>query len=159
MARLQFPDGEIVGMLDWPGADDRLSPILATGVIDVPDGEPLSLEVWHVVSVDPTDACSTPLAVVGQPSDLSPHWLARGDGAPVDLGFLCDLPADVVVSLSLQWVVEESFQAVTHLAASLRQLTLGNSGLSDAVLSDVARLENLVYLQTWGNRFSDEGVQ
>ena len=33
--RLQFPKDDIVGELDWPGCDDVLVPVLATGVVEV----------------------------------------------------------------------------------------------------------------------------
>jgi hypothetical protein len=157
MARLQFPEDEIVGTLRWVGSDDGHGPILATGVVDVPDDGPVSLDVMHVVSVEPSSAGS-PLTDVGAPKDEAAGWLLRGDGAAVDLSFLRDLPSDSIDSLSLSKLVQE-FVAVVHLAPGLTSLYLADSDLEDEVLSHVARLENLVYLQAWGNRFSDKGVQ
>jgi hypothetical protein len=45
------------------------------------------------------------------------------------------------------------------LAPGLRRLYLGWTGFSDAVLSTVAMLTGLIYLQTFGNSFTDRGVQ
>lgn len=122
MARLGFPEDEIVGTLDWAGADDSRSPILATGVVDVPDGEHVSLDVMHVVSVEPSSGCSSPLTIVGAPKDQSPGWLIRGDCAAVDLRFLRHLPSDVIDSLELSEVVPESFAAIVHLTPGLTHL-------------------------------------
>jgi hypothetical protein len=41
----------------------------------------------------------------------------------------------------------------------LRQLVLADTGFSDAVLPSVAAVSHLTDLQTWGNRFTDDGVQ
>jgi hypothetical protein len=54
---------------------------------------------------------------------------------------------------------EASFEAVVHLAPGLRRLYLGWTGFSDAVLPSVARLTELIHLQTFGNNFTDRGVQ
>ncbi len=53
----------------------------------------------------------------------------------------------------------ESFGAVTHLAPGLRRLYLAHTDLTNAVLAHVAKLDGLIYLQTWGNQFTDRGVQ
>jgi hypothetical protein len=75
---------------------------------------------------------------------------------------LNDLPGDSIASLALtrrRQVVVDSFRFLPHLAPGLRRLYLGFTELSDEILPFVARLEGLVYLQTWRNRFSDEGIQ
>lgn len=77
----------------------------------------------------------------------------------VDLGVLHDLRSDVIQSLSVRSADEASFAAVAHLAPGLHRLDLGWTGLSDAVLSTVAKLFELIYLQTFGNRFTDRGIQ
>jgi hypothetical protein len=56
-------------------------------------------------------------------------------------------------------VLAESLNALPHLASGLKRLYLGHTDFGDEVLPFVAQLENLTYLQTWGNRFTDEGVQ
>ena len=124
VALLRFPGEEIVGDLEWVGADDSDGPILATGAVEVPDGQKVTLDVWHVVSFEPSPRCSTPLSIVGEPVDNTGRWLMRGDGASVDVGFLRGLPNDLIESLTLQWVIEESLAAVAHLAPGLTRLCL-----------------------------------
>ena len=48
---------------------------------------------------------------------------------------------------------------MTHLAPGLRSLYLAWADLEDDALAHVSKLEGLIYLQTWGNRFTDRGVQ
>jgi hypothetical protein len=54
---------------------------------------------------------------------------------------------------------EATFDAVAHLAPGLRKLYLVWTGFSDVVLETVAQLTGLTYLQTFGNNFTDHGVQ
>lgn len=86
-------------------------------------------------------------------------WELLSDDQPVDLTFLRNLPPESIHSLSIQSAVETSFEAVSWLADGLRMLYLGWTGFSDAVLPTVAGLTGLTYLQTFGNNFSDAGVQ
>jgi hypothetical protein len=77
----------------------------------------------------------------------------------VDLGFLRDLPPDGIKSLHVRAADEASFTAVAHLAPGLRWLYLTWTRFGDAVLPTVAKLTGLVYLPTFGNRFTDRGVR
>lgn len=80
-------------------------------------------------------------------------------GETVDLGFVHDLPPTAIKSLELRSVTESTVAAIAHLAPGVRTLTLPWSGLSDAILPAVARLTGLTFLQTFGNCFTDAGVQ
>lgn len=145
---LQFPKDQIVGQLDWAGAWSAGGdgPVLAVGSIDVPDSEDIGLDVTPLLGRKPATEGSWQLV----PDTSSPG---------VDLAFLAALPPDVITSLSLSRVQSENFSAVRHLAPGLRRLYLPSSGLGDDVLPDVAALTNLTYLQTFGNQFTDAGVQ
>lgn len=79
--------------------------------------------------------------------------------APVDLGFVRDLPPDGIEALRIRAASEDSLDALVHLAPGLRRLYLIHTGFTDAALSTIARLHGLVYLQAWGNTFTDAGVQ
>jgi hypothetical protein len=136
----------------------------------VPDGVEISLEVMLVESVLRSDAVHGRFRVwrktTGGPEELvesgdSSHgWEVAGSGQASDLRFLRQLPADGIASLHLQApIVPGSFAAVTHLAAGLRRLYLAATDLADDALASVGMLHGLVYLQTWGNRFTDHGVQ
>ena len=54
MRYLSFPTDQIVGTLDWLGAWSRTEepPILATGVVEVPDDAEVSLSVLPIQSVE-----------------------------------------------------------------------------------------------------------
>jgi hypothetical protein len=147
MPELCFPADRIVGTLDWVGSysDDR-GPVLATGGITVPEIE-INLEIQGLLGTEPTS---------------EGVWTPIPDESPVDLGFLNDLPSNAIHSVSIlssRSVVEDSMSALRHLAPGLRRLYLGWTGLSDAALPAIAQLTGLTYLQTFGNNFSDDGVQ
>lgn len=145
MPAFQFPTDRIVGTLDWNGSwTDERGPVLATGMVNVPGDVAVSLEVQ---------------AVRGVESRGGGRWSVDVAREAVDLGFLRDLPADGVESLTLHRSDEATFGAVAHLAPGLRRLYLVWAGFSDAVLGTVARLTGLTYLQTFGNNFTDGGVQ
>lgn len=146
MPTLQFPTGEVVGTLDWVGAwSSEHGPVLATGLVDVPDGKAISLHVQAITG-------SEPLGDGG--------WTTHAGDEPVDLSFVRALPADAIESLHLDSTVHAaSVVHLRHLALGLRKLYLAWSGLDDEALQQVAQLTNLTYLQTWGNRFTDGAVQ
>jgi len=171
MRHLSFPTDEIVGTLDWLGSwNDDKGPVLATGVVDVPDDLEVSLTVHRVGSVrrDPlggggfiTSSITTD-EVVAEQSPVQSWALSGRSGPPLHLGFLRELPADSLTSLHMSGsttVLAASLSALPHLASGLNRLYLGWTDFGDEVLQYVAQLENLVYLQTWGNRFTDAGVQ
>jgi hypothetical protein len=145
--QLTFPSDRIVGWLDWPGAWDPVhGPFLATGSVTVPDGEEISLKVNGITDVDASD---------------DDTWTINDDPAhPIsDLAFLAELPPDAIHRLDLRRVDPATFSAVRHLASGLRSLSLALSGLGDEVLAHVAELTSLTSLQTFGNYFTDDGVQ
>jgi hypothetical protein len=172
---LTFPAGQAVGTLDWLGRSAiRAAPVLASGVVSVPDGAEISLDVMVVESVRRPDGQSQAFHIsssiqpdrangpieVDIPRDSDDSWEITGGTEPADLGFLRDLPVDSVTNLHLRApIVPESFTAVAHLAPGLRRLYLAWTGLTDDVLASVSKLGGLVYLQSWGNLFTDHGVQ
>jgi hypothetical protein len=143
---LTFPTDRIVGTLDWAGSwhPDR-GPVLATGSITTPDDTDISLDVSPVSGSRPSGGGS---------------WSVMTDAANpvVDLGFLADLPPNGIQRLTLGRTSRSSFAAITHLAPGLRYLYLSFADLGDEVLPYVAELTNLIWLQTFGNRFTDGGV-
>ena len=170
MRYVTFPADQAVGWLDWLGAE-RGRPILARGEVAVPDGVEVSLDVRLIESVRLDDCGPVRSRLVttwidGRGNRWSteevsrPGWTLVGSGQPADLGFLRVLPGDVITKLGLSSpIVAESFAAVEHLAPGLRSLCLASTGLTDAALVSVARLRGLTFLQTWGNQFTDDGVQ
>jgi hypothetical protein len=172
MRHLSFPTDEIVGTLDWLDSwDDEVGPVLATGVVEVPDDVEVDLSVHRVQSVerDPfsgggfiTNRITEEGEVVTEQTSGQGWVLSGGSGPPLHLGFLRELPADSMTSLSMSGsstVLAESLSALPHLALGLKRLYLGRTDFGDNVLQYVALLENLTYLQTWGNRFTDHGVK
>lgn len=172
MRYLSFPTDQIVGTLDWLGAWSRTEepPILATGVVEVPDDTEVSLSVLpiHSVERDPfggggfiTSRVTRDGEVVTERTSSQSWRLSGGGGSPLHLGFLQDLPSDSIKSLSMTGapVLTESLNALPHLASGLKRLYLGSTDFGDEILQHVAQLANLTYLQTWGNRFTDNGVQ
>jgi hypothetical protein len=171
MATLTFPSGRAMGTLDWAGSG--AAPVLASGVVTVPDGVEIALDVMVIESVRRTDGHSafhsaltierlnadgSEASEVREDSDES--WEITGGRQPADLGWLRQLPADSITDLHLRApIVPESFAAVTHLAPGLRRLYLAWADLPDDALAHVSKLDGLIYLQTWGNRFTDRGVQ
>ena len=99
--------------------------------------------------------------VVSERTSSQSWHLSGGGGPPLHLGFLQELPRDSIESLSMTGatVLAESLNALPYLASGLKSLYLGHTDFGDEVLPFVAQLENLTYLQTWGNRFTDHGVQ
>jgi len=141
---LEFPADRIVGTVDW--GHPRLGahgPTLATGQVEVPDGTAITLDVQALTGIEPA----------------IDSWTLLVSQNPVDLGFLRQLPADAIESVSLRSIEEESFAALSHLAPGLHRLYLPWSGLGDSVLPTLAALSELTYLQTFGNHFTDAGVQ
>ncbi len=174
MPSLSFPPGQAVGKLDWPGRSaNRAAPVLASGVVNVPDDAEITLDVMLIESVRRTDgqprAYHSSLAIqlhgasgaVGfAAEDPGESWEITGGSQPADLGFLRRLPADSITNLQLRApILAESFGAITHLAPGLRRLYLPCTDLTDDALPAVATLRGLVYLQSWGNRFTGRGVQ
>ena len=141
--QLTFPTDRVVGTLDWATRDHVRGPALATGTVDVPQDAEISLDVENVL-------------------DVQPHgngWQLHADTQPVDLSFLVDLPSGAISDLSLHRVVAGSMSCLVHLAPGLRRLYLAWSALGDDALPHIAQLTRLIYLQTFGNRFTDGGVQ
>jgi hypothetical protein len=171
MATLTFPSGQAMGTLGWAGSG--AAPVLASGVVTVPDGVDIALDVQVIESVQRTaghsavhstltikrlDADGSEDSEVREDSDES--WEITGGSQPADLAFLHQLPADSITALHLSApFVPESFAAVTHLAPGLRRLYIAWADLPDDALAHVSKLNGLIYLQTWGNRFTDRGVQ
>ena len=117
--------------LDWVGRGRGAARVPARGVVTVPDGVEISLDV-----------------------------MVTGSRKPADLSFLRQLPADSITDLQLDAPIRpESVAAVTHLAPGLRRLYLAWADLTDDALTHVSKLYGLTYLQSWGNRFTDRGVQ
>jgi hypothetical protein len=77
----------------------------------------------------------------------------------IDLSLIRRLPSDGIQSLRIRDTHERSMDALVHLAPGLRRLYLVWTEFSDAVLPAIAKLHELIYLQTFGNHFSDAGVQ
>ena len=170
MPRLVFPAHEIVGTLRWEDSTDGVGKVvLATGVVVVPERVEVTLRASWMQSVRAGDALGAVVPTKpgegSKAADLFQDNMGSGSGritehGPMSLTFLSQLPADSITTLQLEFsVAPEFFSAVTHLAAGLRWLYLGWTGLDDAALGSVAQLRRLVYLQTWGNRFTDGGVQ
>lgn len=145
MPILEFPTDTIVGTVEWVDSwTDERGPVLATGSVNVPDDVQVSLSIQ---------------AVRGSSSTSGGGWTLDFAQDPVDLGFLRKLPVDRVESLTIESSSAISFDAVAHLAPSLRKLYLVWAGFSDGVLETVSKLTGLTYLQTFGNDFTDHGVQ
>jgi hypothetical protein len=171
---LSFPAGQAMGTLEWLGSDIGAAPVLATGVVTVPDGAEVTLDVMVIESVRKTAAqeraVHSTLSIQRRlpdgsaesevRADSTESWEITGSNRPADLSFLRQLPADSITGLHLRApIVAESLVAVKHLAPGLRRLYLACADLDDDALAHVSRLEGLIYLQAWGNRFTDLGVQ
>src|SRR4051812_11496112 len=127
MAELRFPPDHVVGTLDWAAPFDAgTGPTPASGVVTVPDGIGVHLEVQ---------------SLVGSRRMGGGGWELLPDHRPIDLEFLRVLPTNVIGSISLtRDVVESSVSALAHLAPGLTSLYLPWSNLTDAVLPHVAGL-------------------
>ncbi len=141
---LTFPDDRVVGHLDWVGAwSVERGFVLATGQVEVPDDQEISLRVMQVTDTERHGAT----------------WQASGDGSPVDIDFLTRLAPTTLTSLTLGRVTPGSYPAVAHLAPGLRSIHLSWSELTDDMLPHLAKLTRLESLQTYGNFFTDDNVQ
>jgi hypothetical protein len=168
---LIFPADQAMGTLDWAGRD--AAPVLASGIVTVPEGVEIALEVKVIESVRRTSgqgAMHSTLTIKRLNADGSiasevredsaESWEITGSRQPADLDFLRRLPADSITELHLQApIVPESLAAVPHLAPGLRRLYLAWADLTDDALAHISKLDGLTYLQTFGNRFTDRGVQ
>jgi hypothetical protein len=143
---LNFPAHEIVGTLDWSTAwSAEGGPTLATGSVAVPDDEPISLSIFRVTGAE-------------RASDDG--WVIHSGPDPVNLTFLLDLPSDRIDSVTLRApLIEGSMTYLPHLSPGLRRLVASNADLTDVSLTHIGQLTELTYLQTFGNAFTDEGVQ
>ena len=128
MPSLRFPSDQAVGTLEWRGSE-RTAPVLATGVVTIPDEAEISLDVMLIESVRRVDEASRAVHISSRvqmdgpdgPAEYvaedSESWEITGGTQPIDLGFLRNLPADSITSLHLRSpIVPESFPAVAHLA-------------------------------------------
>ena len=142
---LSFSADEVVGTLEWVGSySQERGPVLATGNAEVPVDQRISLDVHRIDSVEPS----------------GDGWSMRGGTTPVDLQFLAGLPSDSIEFLTIgPDIVAASFRFVEHLAPGLRRLCLSHTDLTDQALRHVAKLTGLTSLQTFGNSFTDAGVQ
>jgi hypothetical protein len=142
---LSFPDDRCVGQLAWPGSySEEKGPVLAQGVVVVPAGVTVAMVTWNVTRSHQNDTGG---------------WHLTGNGHPIDLTFIESLPDGVIDDLRLGCVEEATLPVLIHLAPSLRRLCLARCELGDAALPFVAALSSLHSLQTFGNHFTDEGVQ
>jgi hypothetical protein len=170
--RLKFPDDQAVGTLEWRGSwDNARGPVLAVGYVDTPDDEEISLSVSGVQSVEQDRSsgggfvesrASAETGEVVRKVTHSQGWRATRSSEPVHLGFLLELPERSIAVIHLvgdRCVVRSSVDALPHLAPSLKRLYLSSTDFDDDILQHVAQLENLTFLQTYGNRFTDQGVQ
>ena len=133
-----------MGVLSWAGSFNAAhGPVLARGVVSVPDGLDVQFEVGIVTDVQP----------LGHGS-----WSTGWDSTLVDLVFLDYLPPDAIAAVVLRRVVAASVPSLARLAPALRRLVLADTGLHDDALHTVGGLVGLTSLQTWGNEFTDEGV-
>jgi hypothetical protein len=146
VAFLNFPEDRIVGTLGWIGSySEQTGPVLATGTVEVPDDQRIGLRVGEILGAEP------------QPGG---GWSMFPAQRPDDLIFLERLPGDAIDSLGLHFrVIPSSLASVVHLAPGLTHLSLGFTRLNDGILHYVAQLRRLRILQTFGNRFTDSGVQ
>lgn len=138
MRELRFPDDRAVGKLDWLGAPPTGAP--AQGRVLVPDDAEVALFVPAF-----------------RESPGGGRVMTETDRA--DFSFVRDLPPGGIHSLRIRAAREDALGELAHLAPGLRHLHLMRTGFSDAALAAIARLSELVFLQTWGNEFTDVGVQ
>jgi hypothetical protein len=189
---LRFPPNIAVGEVRWEDALESggWAHLLAIGVVEVPDGTAVTLEVNDVAEVSvsnrvggwmapagtaplptalpvpagervtwrrgmPDSALRNTRSIWGEPGKES-HTVEYGD-EPVDLEFICGLPADSVRELSLSNVVPASFAAVAHLAPGLRGLGLFIDELGEDAPSVIAELTALESLRIYGNWDPEDG--
>jgi hypothetical protein len=112
-------------------------------VVEAPDDRDIALDVGEVINVQRS----------------GDGWSLQLAQRPDDLSFLTDLPGDVISSLDLSNVVPKTVESIVSVAPGLRRLCLGFTGFNDGILYYVAQLSALTSLYTFGNRFTDAGVQ
>ena len=145
MITLAFPESWAVGSMSWYLESNGSEPIMAIGSIAIPEGARVDLHISYVESIL---------------ENAEGRVSYSGSRRPVDLRFLGSLPQNCVESLHLQSIIEpESIKSLPHLAPGLRRLYLAMTELGDEALESVCRLTDLTYLQTFGNNFTDSGVQ
>jgi hypothetical protein len=173
---LHFPAEVAVGEVDWQDAQEPggWGHLLAIGVVDVPDGTPVNLDVCAVAEVGvygpdqsqrvtweqerPDRAALNTRSIWGGQGDTG--YYVSDSTAVVDLEFTRGLPASGVRSLAVKTeIVLGSFPAVAHLAPGLRHLTSTADCLDDQALSVVADLPALESLQLYGGSFTADGLQ
>jgi hypothetical protein len=139
---LRFSEGQYKGRLDWVGLSHSTQ-VLAAGSVDVPDDRLVHLFVRR----------ASGRAEIGGGRVAS---VLR----PVDLTFLRELPPDAIGALNVQGtILPETFDAVTKLASGLRHLNLGDTELEDSAVPVIGELTRLTHLGSYGNRFTDAGLQ
>jgi hypothetical protein len=143
---LSFPEDQIVGTLSWLDSyTERTGPVLATGAVEVPNDQRIQLMVGGIVGSEP------------RPDG---GWALFPAQRPDDLTFLERLPDDSIEVLRLRsGLIPGTIASVVHLAPGLTHLTLSSTKLNDGILYYVAQLRCLRFLQTYGNHFTDSGVQ
>lgn len=143
MPILRFPTDRIVGTVSW--LELGWPPMPARGDVEVPDGVMLHLSIQ-------------PIARMERAGDGIRY--IHDDAHPVDLSFMAQMPPDRVTRLDLgRGLVPASVRHLPHLAGGLRSLYLDSTALDDGAIPHIARLQGLTYLQAYGNRFTDAGVQ
>ena len=114
MPTLSFPPGQAMGTLGWLGSDTGTAPVLATGVVTVPDGAEITLDVRVIESVRKTAAQDRAihgtLSIQRQLPDGSVEsqvredpddsWEITGGSQAADLSFLRHLPADAKTAMT-----------------------------------------------------------
>jgi hypothetical protein len=157
IAILSFPADRAVGTLDWAGSHTTLEEaleaardrglVLAQGSVEVPaDARGVAFNLCPVSHVE----------------SQGDGWAIESSGEPLDLGFLTALPPTAIESLELprsNQVIPSTLSALPHLAPGLKRLYAGFGEYGDDLLAHVSELVHLTYLQTWGNHFTDSGVQ
>jgi hypothetical protein len=138
---LEFPSDRIVGTVDCLGArETHGGAVLARGPVVTPDDREISLNVWTITQVHTDGGLSGPMDTI-------------------DVGFLTELPADAISGLTLRRVTDDSIAAIAHLAPGVVSLTLPWADLTDEAIPALAQLRNVRFWQSYGNLFTDEGVQ
>jgi hypothetical protein len=107
---LRFPDDRIVGTVGWAGSwSDLRGPVLATGPVVVPDTVDVSVTLQLIAGTEATGGGC---------------WTIHPAPGLLDLGFVADLPAGAISSLSVRAIDESKFGAIRHLGPGLSTLCL-----------------------------------
>jgi hypothetical protein len=145
MPTLSFPQDRIVGHLYWAGSNSvSTGPVLATGIVEAPDDRQVRLILSELSGAERRPE--------GGWSLVSAH-------RPLDLRGIESLPWAAICTLAVREVVAESVSAIVGLAPGLTELLLFGSDLGDEAIPYIAQLTDLTSLQTFGNHFTDDGVQ